>query len=91
MLDQNANWRNHRWSYDSDYTERESAPILESLIELYGIMFDDVYIYIFQGKLKQYIIRFPHYGLPRTNHRMPMEKHIPKDPHQKKLKVFIVI
>lgn len=79
MIDK-ANWRNHRWSYDADYCERESAPLLELLISKHGLMFDDVFVYIFQGNAKQYIIRFPHYGSSRSNYRMPMEK--PRDPFQ---------
>ena len=86
MIDHNANWRNHRWSFDADYCDREDAPILGGLILEYGFMFDDTYIYICQGKKKQFIIRFPHYGvLNRTNYRVPMEHHKPRDPNQTKL------
>jgi hypothetical protein len=73
MIDQNVNWRNHRWSYDAEYTERETAPLLSSIIEKCGSMFDERFIYIFQGKKKQFIIRFPHYNTPRTNYRIPTE------------------
>lgn len=86
MIDKNANWRTHRWTFDAEYTERENAPILETLIKKYGKTFDDTYIYIFQGKTKQYILRFKHYDGARTNPRVPMEK--PKDPFQKKLLSF---
>ena len=85
MKDRAVNWRNHRWSYDADYVEKESAPVLSALIQSHGSFFDDIYVYIFQGKAKQYIIRFPHYNTPRSNYRTPTEKHIPRDPSQKKL------
>jgi len=85
MFDPNPNWRNHRWSYDADYCDRADAPLLAHLIGKFGFMFDDVFIYIFRGKVKQYIIRFPHHGLKRMNYRVPTEK--PKDPFQLKLDV----
>ena len=88
MRDLQVNWRNHRWSYDADYVEREDAPILSALILSHGSFFDETYVYIFQGKAKQYIIRFPHYNLPRSNYRTPMEKHKPKNPIQRKLSSF---
>jgi len=87
MLDRNVNWRNHRWSYDADYVEREATPILAQLIEKFGFMFDDTYHYIFHGKGKQYIVRFPHFSGTRSNYRIPTEK--PRDPFQKKLELEI--
>lgn len=83
MIDRDANWRNHRWCFDSDFCERESAPILAALIQKHGSMVDDKYAYQFQGKAKQYIIRWPHYGGIRWNPRISTEK--PKDPFQTKL------
>jgi hypothetical protein len=83
MKDECLGWRNHRWSYDAEYCEREAAPLLANLISSYGYVFDDIFIYQFQGKKKQYIIRFPHYGGARANYRIPMEH--PKDPFQSKL------
>lgn len=83
MKDIYANWRNARWSYDADYVERENAPILSKLIESHRSMFDDIFIYIFQGKAKQYIYRFPHYNTPRSNYRIPSEKHRAPNPNRK--------
>jgi len=83
MIDKDATWRNHRWSLDAEYCDRSSAPILESLLEKYGICFDDTHGYKFQGKAKQYIIRWPHFGGIRWNYRIPTER--PKDPFQQKL------
>lgn len=89
MRDPFANWRNLRWSYDADYCERSDAPILSALIKKYGSMFDKTYMYKFQGKAKQYIIRAPHYNTLRANYRIPMEKYkAPMDPSQKRLKEF---
>jgi len=85
LKDVNVNWRNHRWSFDTDYVERESAPILSALIEQFGMTFDDTYAYIFHGKAKQYIFRFQHLNGTRWNYRIPTER--PKDPFQRKLTV----
>ncbi|GAI74052.1 unnamed protein product [marine sediment metagenome] len=85
MEDQFVNWRNHRWYFDADYVEREVAPILANLIAKHGSMVDDTYAYIFQGKAKQYIIRFPHWGGTRWNPRVPTERPKKTDPAQKKL------
>jgi hypothetical protein len=81
-----AIWRTHRWTFDAEYCEREQVPILSSIIEKFGKTFDETYIYIFQGKQKQYILKFKHYDGVRDNPRVDMEKR--KDPFQKKLKEF---
>jgi hypothetical protein len=67
MKDENAAWRTHRWTFDAEYCERTDAPILASLIQKYGKTFDDTYIYVFQGKQKQYILKYKHYGGARDN------------------------
>ena len=85
MLDPKANWRNHKWYFDADYTETDSAPILAELIRRFGFVFDDVYKYILHGKAKQYIVRFPHLNGARDNPRVPTERR--KDPFQRKLLV----
>jgi len=74
MIDQDATWRNQKWYFDADYCERTTAPILAQLIEKNGFVFDDTYRYIFHGKLKQYIVRFPHYGGLRDDPRIDTEK-----------------
>lgn len=85
MIDRDANWRNHRWYFDADYCEQVEAPILADLIVKHGFLFDDTYAYILQGKAKQYIIRFPHYGGTRWNPRIETERPKRDDPSQTKL------
>ena len=79
MKDKYPNWRNHRWSVDAEICNVEDVPILRALIAKEGKVFDDKYIYHFQGK-GCYIIRFPHYGGMRNNYRLPTERYKPKLP-----------
>jgi len=83
MFDRDANWRNHRWSFDADIVETAEVPILASLIEKYGWTFDDTFMYKFRGKAKQYVMRIRHYWAIWKEYSEWTEK--PKDPFQKKL------
>jgi len=74
MIDQSPNWRNQKWYFDADYTERDSVPILTELIEKFGLMVDETYCYILHGKNKQYVVRFPHWGGTRWNPRTMTER-----------------
>jgi len=60
MMDKDVNWRHLRFSLDADYVEDLEAPILANLIRKHkGFFWCEPYCYIIEGKVKNYIKRFP--------------------------------